>query len=244
MSSAVDPQHWCARLSRSMSIHYLPVQAFLPLVTALYHSIRHPSQRQYPAWSAGTRPRTHLDRVYSFVFDSSTRYLVPSFLLSISSFLAIIKSSALRSTYICPMANSTATTVASLQFVAFLLDCIIVQILYRLVDDGISEADDWTIHLQDGTSNHMLVGLTLIVCFYHTLSITPHMLTGAGFIFGHTCRRHHHIPCHARASPVDALLSSRISPWSFAFIVDDTLYDIMFPQIGTSTFLSSCSGCH
>ena len=35
--------------------------------------------------------------------------------------------------------------------------------LYRLVDDAISEPDDWTIQLQDGTSNHMLVGLTLTV---------------------------------------------------------------------------------
>ncbi|KAJ4363157.1 hypothetical protein N0V83_010277 [Neocucurbitaria cava] len=135
---------------------------FLPLVLALYHSIRHPSQRQYPAWSADSRPRTLLDRVSHFIFDGSTRYIIPSILLSISSFLVIVKSSSLRSTYICPVANSTATTIPSLQFFAFLLDSIIVQITYRLVDDGISMADDWTIHLQDGTSNHLLVGLTLI----------------------------------------------------------------------------------
>ena len=41
--------------------------------------------------------------------------------------------------------------------------------LYRLVDDGISEPDDWTIHLQDGTSNHLLVGLTFTVGFMATL---------------------------------------------------------------------------
>ena len=130
---------------------------------ALYHSIRHPSQRQYPAWSADSRPRTLLDRVSHFIFDGSTRYIIPSILLSISSFLVLVKSSSLRSTYICPIANSTATTIPSVQFFGFLLDSIIVQILYRLVDDGISMADDWTIHLQDGTSNHLLVGLTLIV---------------------------------------------------------------------------------
>jgi hypothetical protein len=152
----------------------------------------------------------------------------------VSSFLVIIKSSTLRSTYICPIANSTATTVPSLQFFAFLLDCVIVQILYRLVDDGISEADDWTIHLQDGTSNHMLVGLTLVVRVYHTSRLFD-ILTKVGFIFGYTCRRHCHISRHARASPMDALIPFRISSWSFAFIVDDTLYDIMFPKIGTST---------
>jgi hypothetical protein len=41
----------------------------------------------------------------------------------------------------------------------------VVQLLYRLLDDGISAADDWSIHLQDGTSNHLLVGFTLIVCY-------------------------------------------------------------------------------
>lgn len=132
---------------------------------AFYHSIRHPSQRQYPAWSADSRPPTQLDRVYNFVFDGATRYIIPSLLLSISSFLVLVKSSSLRSTYICPIANSASSTIPSLQFFAFLLDCIIAQLLYRLVDDGISTPDDWTIHLQDGTSNHLLVGLTLIVRF-------------------------------------------------------------------------------
>ncbi|KAH9869089.1 hypothetical protein J1614_008166 [Plenodomus biglobosus] len=137
---------------------------FLPLVLALYHSIRHPSQRQYPAWSADSRPRTLLDRVYSFVVDGSTRYIIPALLLSISSFLVNLKTGALRSTYICPTASATATATAipSLQFVGFLLDCLIVQILYRFVDDAISPPDDWTIHLHDGTSNHFLIGLTFI----------------------------------------------------------------------------------
>jgi hypothetical protein len=49
-----------------------------------------------------------------------------------------------------------------------LIDCIVVQAVYRLVDDGISPADDWTIHLQDGTSTHLLVGLTLIVRLMHS----------------------------------------------------------------------------
>ena len=37
---------------------------------------------------------------------------------------------------------------------------------------------------------------------------------------------------------MDALVSFRISPWSFAFIVDDTLYDVMFYQIRTFPFHS------
>lgn len=85
-----------------------------------------------------------------------------------------MKSSSLRSTYICPIANSASTTIPSLQFVGFLLDCIIVQIVYRLVDDGISMPDDWTIHLQDGTSNHFMIGLTLIVC--HTCPPTAPLI--------------------------------------------------------------------
>ncbi|EMD94100.1 glycosyltransferase family 90 protein [Bipolaris maydis ATCC 48331] len=136
--------------------------AFLPLVVALYHSLRHPSLRQYPAWSADTRMRSPLDRVFGFVFNGSTRYIIPSLLFAISTFLVSIKSTTLRSSYICPIANADATAVPSLQFVGFLLDCLILQVLYRLVDDGVSEPDDWSILLQDGTSNHVLVGMTFI----------------------------------------------------------------------------------
>jgi hypothetical protein len=138
-------------------------QPFLALVLALYHSLRHPSQRQYPAWSADSRPRTLADRLLNFLYDGSTRYIVPSALLSVSSFLVLVKTSTLRSTYICPIANSTATTIPTLQFLGFLIDCIVAQAVFRLIDDGISPADDWTIYLQDGTSNHLLVGLTLVV---------------------------------------------------------------------------------
>lgn len=97
---------------------------------------------------------------------------MPSLLLSISSFLVVVKTSALRSTYICPVANSAATTIPTLQFLGFLIDCIVVQAVYRLVDDAISPADDWTIHLQDGTSNLLLVGLTLIVRLNHCHSFS------------------------------------------------------------------------
>lgn len=138
-------------------------QTFLPLVLALYHSIRHPSQRQYPAWIADSRPKTLLDSIVNFIYGDSTRYIVPSVLLSISSFLVLIKTSALRSTYVCPVSNSTAAFIPTLQFVGFVLDTAIVQLLYRLIDDGVSPVDDWTIQLQDGTSNNLLVGLTLIV---------------------------------------------------------------------------------
>ncbi|EAT79859.2 hypothetical protein SNOG_12561 [Parastagonospora nodorum SN15] len=144
--------------------------AFLPLVLALYHHLRHPSQRQYPAWSADSRPRTQLDRVVNFVYDSSSRYIIPAALLSISSFLVLVKTSALHSTYICPVANSAAATIPTLQFIGFLVDSFLVQAIYRLVDDGISPADDWTIYLQDGTSNHLLVGLTFIARSYGVMS--------------------------------------------------------------------------
>lgn len=140
-----------------------PTQTFLPVVLALYHSIRHPSQRQYPAWSADARPKTLLERLVNAAYGDATRYIVPSILLSISSFLVLIKTSALRSTYICPVSNSAATLIPTLQFASFALDTVIAQLLYRLVDDGISPVDDWTIQLQDGTSNTLLIGLTFIV---------------------------------------------------------------------------------
>ncbi|KAH6611979.1 hypothetical protein C7974DRAFT_406747 [Boeremia exigua] len=135
---------------------------FLPVVLALYHSIRRPSQPQYPAWSADSRPKTLLERVLTFTYGDATRYIVPSILLSISSFLVLIKTSALRSTYICPVSNSSAALIPTLQFVGFVLDTVIVQLLYRLVDDGISPVDDWSIRLEDGTSNNFLIGLTFI----------------------------------------------------------------------------------
>lgn len=150
------------RVMRDVECRGPSLQPFLPLVLALYHSLRHPSRRQYPAWS-DARPPKQLDRLLSFVHDGSTRYMLPAALLSISSFLVSVKTSTLRSTYICPVANGAATTVATLEFFAFLIDCLVVLAVYRLVDDTISPADDWTIHLQDGTSNLLLLGLTLIV---------------------------------------------------------------------------------
>lgn len=136
-------------------------QCFLPVVLALYHSLRRPSQRQYPAWTS--RSKTLWDHVVTFTYGDSTRYITPAILLSISSFLVLVKTSALRSTYICPVSNSAAARTSTLQFVGFVLDTIVVQCLYRLVDDGVSPVDDSTIQLQDGTSNNMLIGLTFIV---------------------------------------------------------------------------------
>jgi hypothetical protein len=159
----VGPQRWYVFMLPSMLQYTDRSQPFLPVVLALYHSIRRPSQRQYPAWSADARPKTLLERVVTFVYGDPTRYIVPSILLSISSFLVLVKTGALRSTYICPVSNSTAALIPTLQFVSFVLDTIIIQILYRLIDDGISPRDDWTIHLQDGTSNAMLIGLTFTV---------------------------------------------------------------------------------
>ena len=159
----MGPQRWYASMLSSMLQYTDGSQPFLPVVLALYHSIRRPSQRRYPAWSADARPKTLLERVVTFVYGDSTRYIVPSVLLSISSFLVLVKTSVLRSTYICPVSNSTAALVPTLQFVSFVLDTVIVQLLYRLIDDGVSPRDDWTIHLQDGTSNAMLIGLTLTV---------------------------------------------------------------------------------
>ncbi|UPX20860.1 uncharacterized protein EKO05_0011076 [Ascochyta rabiei] len=136
--------------------------AFLPLVLALCHTVRHPHKRHYPAWSPDARPKTPLEPIVSFTHAHSTRYILPSLLLSISAFLVLIKTSALPSTYICPVSNSTAALVPTLQLLGFALDTAIVQLLYRLVHDGLSPVDDRTIRLRDGTSNNQLVGLTFV----------------------------------------------------------------------------------
>ncbi len=172
-------------------------QVFLPVILALYHSIRRPSQSQYPAWSTESRPRTLLlERVLTFTYGYSTRYIVPSTLLSISSFLVLVKTSALRSTYICPVSNSAAAFISTLQLVGFVLDTIIVQILYRLIDDGISPVDDWSIRLEDGTSNNLLVGLTFIVRGGAFVSIA-HTDSYLGFIVSPCCYWYCCIPSHA-----------------------------------------------
>ena len=131
----------------------------------------------------------------NFTYGDSTRYIVPAVLLSISSFLVLTKTSALRSTYICPVSNSTAVLIPALQFVGFVLDTVIVQLLYRLLDDGISPVDEWTIQLQDGTSNNLLIGLTFIV----RIASASHdsYLCITGFIVSPGCYWHCCIPCHA-----------------------------------------------
>ena len=157
------------RVTRHVECSAPSALAWVPLVVALAHCVRHPAQRHYPAWSADTRPRSLFDRIVFFFYSPSTRYIVPALLLAISTFLVALKTSSLRSTYICPVANSAATTIPSLQFAGFLLDCLIAQLLYRLVDDGVSPADEWTIQLRHGPSNNMLVGLTFIVRILLTL---------------------------------------------------------------------------
>lgn len=58
---------------------------------------------------------------------------------------------------------STGALIPTLQFVGFAVDSMIVQLLYRFVDDCISPVDEWTIRLRDGISNNILVGLTFVV---------------------------------------------------------------------------------
>ncbi|KAJ4291674.1 hypothetical protein N0V90_009569 [Kalmusia sp. IMI 367209] len=136
--------------------------AFLPLVLALFHAFRPPKDRPLPAWSADSPPTTYLDRFVHFFLHGPTRYILPSFLLAISSFITTLRTSVLRSTYICPISTSAASLVPKLQLLGFLIDCIVVLILYRLVDEGISQSENNPPEPKDGTTVHGLIGFTFI----------------------------------------------------------------------------------
>ncbi|CAI6337407.1 unnamed protein product [Periconia digitata] len=143
------------------------LMAFLPLVLALYHGFRESretSPRQNPVWSAfSSSAASYLDSFVNFFLHGPTRYILPSLLLAISSFLTTLKTSALRSTYICPAATSSAFLLPKLQFLGFAVDCIIVLILYHLVDEGINQSDHPSPpESKDGTSIHGLIGYTFI----------------------------------------------------------------------------------
>ncbi|KAF1960644.1 hypothetical protein CC80DRAFT_464828 [Byssothecium circinans] len=137
--------------------------AFLPLVLALYHGFRDSDAdpRQTPAWSAEAPAASYLDRFVNFFLHGQTRYILPSLLLAVSSFLTTLKTSALRSTYICPTVTSSAFIIPKLQFFGFVVDCIVLLILYRLIDEGVIQSDS-PAEPQDGTTIHGLIGYTFI----------------------------------------------------------------------------------
>ncbi|KAF2442837.1 glycosyltransferase family 90 protein [Karstenula rhodostoma CBS 690.94] len=136
--------------------------AFLPLLLALFHAYRTPKDRSQPAWSAESSSVTHLDRFVHFFLYGTTRYILPSLLLAISSFITTLRTSVLRSTYICPASTSAASLVPKLQFLGFLVDCILVLLLYRLVDEGLSQSESNSPEPKDGTTVHGLIGFTFI----------------------------------------------------------------------------------
>jgi hypothetical protein len=137
--------------------------AFLPLVLALFHGFRDTSPRQTPAWSADSPAVSYRDRFVHFFLHGPTRYILPSLLLSISSFLVTLRTSSLRSTYICSTATSAASLIPKLQFLGFVFDCIVVLLLYRLVDEGRSQSQQPFPESRDGMSINGLIGFTFVV---------------------------------------------------------------------------------
>lgn len=110
-----------------------------------------------------------------FFLHGQTRYILPSLLLAISSFITTLRTSVLRSTYICPASTSAASLVPKLQLLGFVLDCIVVLLLYRLVDEGLSQSENTSPEPKDGTTIHGLIGFTFIVSspgtvLYHVLT--------------------------------------------------------------------------
>ncbi|KAF2475770.1 uncharacterized protein BDR25DRAFT_300755 [Lindgomyces ingoldianus] len=138
--------------------------AFLPLVLAVYHAGRdfHLQTPVRPTWKAELTPKRVLERAFQFIFCGATRYVLPSLLLSLSSFLAALRATALRSTYICPLANGTASIIPKLQFLGFIIDCAAVLALYSLIDDRVALIDDKLTGFKDSTRNNVLVGLTFV----------------------------------------------------------------------------------
>ncbi|PSN69396.1 hypothetical protein BS50DRAFT_675553 [Corynespora cassiicola Philippines] len=134
--------------------------AFIPLVLALFHSLRQSNNhRRAPAW-VDAPERLQLDRITDFVLQGSTRYIIPSLLLAFSSFLAGIKASVLRTTFICPVSDASAVLVPNLQFLGFVFDCAIVLVLYRLIEDGIPQNDEAAGESRDSAAINMLIGST------------------------------------------------------------------------------------
>ncbi|KAF2877603.1 hypothetical protein BDV95DRAFT_481463 [Massariosphaeria phaeospora] len=131
--------------------------AFLPLVLAVHHSSRY---SRSSSWNSDPPPTAPLEYLVHFAFHGTTRYILPAFLLSISSFLTTWKTSALQSTYICPLSNSAASTIPKLQFLGFLFDCTVALVLYNLIDDGVAQTVDNAVELSDRATNNVLIGLT------------------------------------------------------------------------------------
>jgi hypothetical protein len=218
-----------------------PLMAFLPLVLALFHGFRDTSPRQTPAWSADSPPASHRDRFVHFFLHGPTRYILPSLLLSISSFLVTLRTSALRSTYICPTATSAALLIPRLQFMGFLLDCILVLLLYRLIEEGRSQAEQPLADSRDGTSINGLIGLTFTVG--HLVRVQTVLADETGICSGRWCSGHGCLLRNARTARVAALCAPRIFAWSSSFVFDDTPHDFMFSYFGRPHFRAGLPIC-
>ncbi|KAF2797299.1 glycosyltransferase family 90 protein [Melanomma pulvis-pyrius CBS 109.77] len=145
------------RMTRNMECAGPTAMAFLPLVLAVCHSLR--GFGKSPIWNAD---QLLLDRALQFTFHHLTRYILPSFLLFISSFMVTMSTIALRSTYICPLAHAAASVVHWLQFLGFLIDCVAVLVLYRLLDDVVVRNEDTVAESKDGARNIVWIGLSFV----------------------------------------------------------------------------------
>ncbi|ORY11304.1 hypothetical protein BCR34DRAFT_614650 [Clohesyomyces aquaticus] len=139
--------------------------AFLPLVLAVFHAGRdfHLQGPVLPTWRAELSPKKVLDHVVQLIFRGATRYVLPALLLSLSGFLSALRATSLRSTYICPIADGSASLIPKLQFLAFIIDCAAVIALYSLIDDRVAHLDEKLTGLKDTARNNVLVGLTFVV---------------------------------------------------------------------------------
>lgn len=125
---------------------------WIPFVIAVAYVVQSWRNSEF---SAPSKLGFSWDGLLQFLFYAPSRYLLPAFMVSLSSCLAIFRRFNLRSTYICPQAIGTSTAIPRLQTLGFLLDCAIALILYPMIEDGADE--------NSSQRSNVLIGLTLIV---------------------------------------------------------------------------------
>ncbi|KAF2734536.1 hypothetical protein EJ04DRAFT_466374 [Polyplosphaeria fusca] len=124
----------------------------IPLVLALYHSTLSPSGCMVDFWP---------DHIFYVLSRGTSRYILPSLLLCVGSFMVSWRAGPLRSSFICPITTSAVTTIPRLQFFGTFLDCAAVLIIFWFVDQEALSNQDGPTESFDVSKLHVL-GVTII----------------------------------------------------------------------------------
>ncbi|KAF2714255.1 glycosyltransferase family 90 protein [Pleomassaria siparia CBS 279.74] len=135
--------------------------ALLPLILAIFHAWRGSDAQLIMLYRNAKVPL--LERAMQFACHESTRYVLPSFLTFVSSLWVTSKTNALRSTYICPLVNSTTSVILWLQSLGFLFDVVILLVLYRLLSEGSTNLNNIGGGVKYGYKIHAMVGSAFVI---------------------------------------------------------------------------------